>query len=345
MRVSELAFSHKPPPTAAAVLSDRTLRLRAGMISVVVAVAIFSTKFYAYLLTSSTAVLSDALESVVNIVAAIFTLVSLRIASLPADENHPYGHGKVEFLSSGFEGGLIAFASLLIVYQAALALWTGQRVAAIEAGLVLVTAAGIANAALGFFLLRTGRRTNSPAIEADGQHVLTDFWTSAGVIVGLVLVRLTGVAALDPIVAIVLGANLTWVGARLLRRAVGGLLDESDPTLLGKIVDTIDNARTPGVIALHRLRAFRSGGAAHLDAQLVVPRFWSVEDAHEVANRFEERVIAGVAQATDFTLHLEPCRSVYCSGCSVEPCPVRGHVFAEDRDWSLGALTHEPPPD
>ncbi len=345
MRVSELGFSHKQPPTADAALSDRALRLRAGIVSVVVAAGIFAAKFLAYQLTGSTAVLSDALESVVNIVAALFTLVSLGIASLPADENHPYGHGKVEFLSSGFEGGLIAFASLLIVYQAALALWTGQRVEAIEEGLVLVTAAGIANALLGYFLLRTGRRTNSPALEADGQHVLTDFWTSAGVIVGLVLVRVTGNATLDPLVAMVLGANLTWVGAKLLRRAVGGLLDESDPALLGRIADTIGGARTPGVIALHRLRAFRSGGAAHLDAQLVVPRFWPVSQAHEVANGFEESVIAGVGQDADFTLHLEPCRSVYCSGCRVEPCPVRAHAFAQERDWSQAALTGEPPPD
>ena len=343
MRVSEVAYSHRVPATPQAVVVDRARRLRAGAISLIVAGLVFTAKFIGYQLTGSTAILSDALESIVNIVAALFTLASLAFASRPADESHPYGHGKIEFLSSGFEGGLIAFAALIIMYQAGEAFWFGNQLRAIDHGLVLVIGAGLANALLGFFLVRVGRRTHSPAIEADGQHVLTDFWTSAGVVVGLVLVRLTGWQELDPLVAIAVGGNLAIVGARLTRRAVGGLLDESDRPLLAKLTSVIQQVRTPGVIAIHRLRAIRSGGAAHFDAHVVVPRFWSVAQAHDFSDGFELAIQKGVGQDAECIFHLDPCRSVYCPTCHVEPCPVRAHPFVSDRDWSLQAVTGEAP--
>jgi cation diffusion facilitator family transporter len=343
MHVSEIAYSHRVPETPQAVVADRARRLRAGAISLIVAAVVFTAKFIGYQLTGSTAILSDALESIVNIVAALFTLGSLAFASRPADESHPYGHGKIEFLSSGFEGGLIAFAALIIMYQAAESLWLGHQVQAIDQGLVLVLGAGIANALLGFFLIRAGRRTHSPAIEADGQHVLTDFWTSAGVVVGLVLVRISGWQALDPLVAIAVAGNLAIVGARLSRRAVGGLLDESDRPLLGKLTSVIQQVRSPGVIAIHRLRAIRSGGVAHLDAHVVVPRFWSVAQAHDFSDGFELAIANGVGQDAECIFHLDPCRSVYCPTCRVEPCPVRAHPFVADRDWSQQVLTGEAP--
>lgn len=341
MPVSELIYSNRVPDAPQAVVADRAIRLRAGTISLVAAVLIFAAKFVGYQLTGSTAILSDALESVVNIVAALFTLASLAIASRPADESHPYGHGKVEFLSSGFEGGLIAFAALVIVYQAGHALWFGQRITSIEEGLVLVIVAGFANALLGYFLVRAGRRMHSPAIEADGLHVLTDFWTSAGVVVGLGLVRITGWQALDPLVAIALGGNLAIIGARLLRRAVGGLLDESDRGLLAKLTSVIQTVRHPGGIAIHRLRAIRSGGVVHVDAHVVVPRFWSVSDAHDFSDGFELEIVNGIGQVAECIFHLDPCRSVYCRSCRVQACPVRAHAFVGDRDWSLETLTSE----
>lgn len=344
MPVSELTYA-RLHTKARTPIADRTTRLRAGIVSVVVAIVIFVVKFAAYQLTGSTAILSDALESVVNIVAATFTLASLAIASMPADESHPYGHGKVEFLAGGFEGGLIAFAALLIVYEAAQAILFGHQVLAIDVGLAFVVAAGVANLALGFFLLAAGRRTNSPAIVADGHHVLSDFWTSAGVLVGLVLVRITGWQLLDPLIAAAVGVNLAVVGGLLLRRAVGGLLDESDPALLKKLTAVVQTVRTRPIIAIHRMRSFRSGGVAHVDAHVVVPRFWSVSQAHDLSDEFEIEVTRGIEQDAECIFHLDPCRSAYCANCQVEPCPVRAHAFVADRDWSLPTLTGEAPED
>jgi cation diffusion facilitator family transporter len=322
---------------------DRSARLHAGAVSLGASVVFFALKFGGYLATGSTAVLSDALESIVNVVAALFTVASLAFSARPADESHPYGHGKIEFLSSAFEGGLIAFAAVVILYQAAEALLFGVTLRSIDLGLALIAVAGIGNALLGTYLIRVGRAARSPALEADGQHVLTDFWTTVGVIVGLALVRVTGIDAVDPIVAGMVAINLAFVGAGLVRSAVGGLLDASEPKLLERLAGAIDRARIPGVVAVHRLRAIRVGGAVHVDAHLVVPRFWQVSAAHELAARFEDEVMRAVEGEAEHAFHLDPCRSLYCSGCPLDPCPVRAHPFAGRPPVTVADLTSEPP--
>lgn len=345
MRVDALAESPPGPQRASERSSDVKIRVRAGVISLVVGVVLLGVKLVAYFLTGSQAILSDALESIVNIVAALFAVAALVFAGRPADLSHPYGHGKVEFLSGGFEGGLIAFAALLIIYEAAITLWSGFELRAIETGVVLVAAAGAGNAVLGMFLVRIGRRVHSLTLEADGLHVLSDFWTSVAVIVGLLLVRTTGWQILDPLLAIGVGVNLAWTGASLLRRAAGGLLDESDPQLLGSLAGAIGEIQSPGIIGVHRLRAIRSGGVANIDAHLVVPRFWSVSDGHDAANRFSEDVVHRVDRDAEFVFHVDPCRAAYCWGCLVEPCPVRSHPFRELPNHSIDGLVGGPPKD
>src|SRR5215813_13379743 len=191
-------------------LDASRVRVRAGSLSLVVAVVLLAAKYQAYLLTGSTAILSDALESIVNVVAAVFAGGGLIFAGRPADRNHPYGHGKIEFFSAAFEGGLIAFAALVIVYEVALSLIRGVEVRRLEFGLVIVLGAGLVNLLLGWHLVRTGRKHDSLTLVADGQHVLSDFYTSVGIVAGLFLVRLTGLAWIDPLVAAVVALNLMW---------------------------------------------------------------------------------------------------------------------------------------
>jgi cation diffusion facilitator family transporter len=307
-----------PPPAG-----DERVRLRAGVLSAVVGVALLAVKYGAWLATGSTAILADAMESIVNVVAALFALGSLVFAGRPADRSHPYGHGKIEFFSAVFEGGLIAFAAALICWSALLDLLQGAAVRAVELGLVLVVAAGLVNLALGAFLVRTGRRVRSLVLEADGQHVLSDFWTSAGVVVGLVLVRLTGVAWIDPVVALVVGANLAFTGARLVRTAAGGLLDEEDSALIRRLVAVMARERDANVIDVHRLRAIRAGRLTHADGHLIVPEYWTVEQAHHHTEDFVRRVLAGSDLEGDVVLHTDPCRRAFCAACLVAGCPVR----------------------
>ena len=307
--------------------ADLHVRLSAGLVSLVVGAGLLGAKYVAYRLTGSAAVLSDAMESIVNVVAALFALGGLVFAGRPADRNHPYGHGKIEFFSAAFEGGLIAFAAVMIVYEAILCLVQGLEVRAVDMGLLIVGGAGIVNLVLGGFLLRTGRTYSSLTLVADGKHVLSDFWTSLGVVVGLLLVRVTGVVWLDPVVAAIVGVNLAWTGMRLVRHAAGGLLDEEDTELVTRLLAALNASMVPGIIRVHNLRAIRFGRFTHIDAHLVVPEFWSVERAHDAADAFERQVIASGALEGEIVFHTDPCRRIYCARCDIADCPIRVEPF------------------
>jgi cation diffusion facilitator family transporter len=309
------------------VAEDARIRLRAGLISLTVALLMLAAKYQAYRMTGSTAVLSDALESIVNVVAAVFALGGLVFAGRPADRNHPYGHGKIEFFSAAFEGGLIAFASVVIVYEAVLILLAGAAVRQISAGVVIVLVTGLVNLVLGWYLVRTGRRYNSLTLVADGKHVIADFWTSAGVVVGLLLVQLTGLAWLDPLVALLVALSLMWTGFRLVRHAAGGLLDEEDPALLSRVLAALQQYVGHGVIRVHHLRAIRSGRFHHVEAHLVVPEFWSVDRAHGVSEDVAARVIHDLGVEGEMVFHTDPCHRIYCATCDLEACPIRREPF------------------
>jgi cation diffusion facilitator family transporter len=309
------------------VAEDARIRLRAGLISLVVAVLMLAAKYQAYRMTQSTAVLSDALESIVNVVAAVFALGGLLFAGRPADRNHPYGHGKIEFFSAAFEGGLIAFASVVIVFEVARILLAGAELRQISAGIVIVFATGLVNLVLGWYLVRIGRRYQSLTLVADGKHVIADFWTSAGVVVGLLLVQLTGLAWLDPLVALLVALSLMWTGFKLVRHAAGGLLDEEDPVLLSRVLNALQSYVGHGVIRVHHLRAIRSGRFHHVEAHLVVPEFWSVERAHDVSEDVAARVIRDLGVEGEMVFHTDPCHRIYCAVCDLEDCPIRREPF------------------
>lgn len=312
-----------PPP------ADTPIRLRAALVSLFVGAALLVVKFVAYRATGSTAILSDAMESIVNVIAALFACGSLLFAGMPADRNHPYGHGKIEFFTAAFEGGLIAFAAIMIVYEAAETLiWTGVQVAQLDLGVALTAAAGVVNLALGGYLVRTGNRCQSLALVADGKHVISDFWTSAGVVVGLLLVKATGILWLDPAIAIAVGINLAWTGWKLVRYASGGLLDEEDTDLLRKLLRAMNAGVGHGIIRVHNLRAIRSGRFSHVDAHLVVPEFWPVKRAHDAAQAFEKHVIGIADVHGEILFHLDPCRQAYCAHCDLPDCPIRVEPFS-----------------
>jgi cation diffusion facilitator family transporter len=257
----------------------------------------------------------------------VFAIGALIFAGRPADRNHPYGHGKMEFLSAAFEGGLIAFAALVILYEVVQSLIHGVELRSLDLGLSIVLGAGLANLALGYYLVRAGRRYDSLALMADGRHVLADFYTSAGIVIGLLLVRFTGITMLDPVVAAVVALNLMWTGVRLIRQAAGGLLDEEDPALLDRLLQVLQPQLGQGVIRVHHLRAIRAGRFYHVDAHLVVPEFWTVERSHELAEDLGERVVKDLNVEGEMTLHTDPCHRIYCRMCDLDDCPVRREPF------------------
>lgn len=339
-----------PPSPAALTLSasdaeDRRLRVRAGMISLVVSVLLLSAKFTAYWLTQSQAVFSDAMESIVNVAAAGIALFAIRFSARPADDDHPYGHGKIEFVTAGFEGGLIAFAGLAITYEAIRALITPpDHLPRLEIGLAIIAAAAVANLLLGLFLVRTGNRHGSLALKADGHHVISDFWTSAGTIGGLTLVWLTDVIWIDAATAIVFACLLFWTGGKLLRQAARGLLDEMDPALVEEVAEALEAGRGDGIIDVHDLRAINVGDRRHVDLHLVVPEFWTVDQAHDAMDAYEVRVRASHSLRVELQFHVDPCARAYCARCDLASCAVRGAAFKERRRITGETVVRGPEP-
>ncbi len=309
---------------ADSVLADaRTQRLRAGRLALAVGVLVFGGKLLGYALTGSTAVFSDAMESVVNVAAGGVLLLSLIVAARPADRDHPYGHGKVEYFSAGLEGAFLLVAAGWVVFEAAHALAVGHVVHSLDVGLACVVAASAANAALGSYLVRVGERTRSAALVADGRHVLTDVWTTAGVVVGLGAVALTDLHVLDPLVAIAVGLHILRQAVALMRESVRGLMDEADETLLAAVAAAMEAQREDSWIDVHGLRCRRVGAAVHTDLHLVVPRYFEVERLHRVHDAVAGAIGAAVGHDSETVVHYDPCRPHDCPHCAMAECPVR----------------------
>lgn len=281
----------------------QVVRTAAG--SVAVACVVLALKSGASALTGSVALLADALESVVNVAAAIAALVAVRFAALPPDANHPYGHTKAEYLSAVLEGALIVLAAVAILHQA----WGGLLAPRVPdqpaAGLLVSAAATGLNAAWAALLFRHGAALRSPALLADARHLLADVVTSAGVILGIGLVVLTGILWLDPLLAALTAANILWSGSRLVRASVGGLMDEAvEPGLLARIRGAV-SGNAQGAIEAHDLRTRHAGSITFVEFHLVVPGQMRVEDAHAICDRIEAALRAEVEGAA-VTIHVEP---------------------------------------
>lgn len=285
--------------------AHRLLR-RASWISFWTGVVMFAIKAGAWWATRSSAILGDAAESVVHVAAVGFVVYSLRLSQKPPDESHPYGHAKVAFFSAGFEGALICIAALFIIWSA-IAQWiAGEGPQHLGGGMVLVALALAINGGLGWWLLATGRRHRSLILEANGRHVLTDAWTSIGVIGGLALTLATGWMGFDPLCAILVALNILWSGARLMWRSANGLMDRADPAVQAALVARLDRATSAKGVTWHQMRHRHLGEGHWVDFHLVFPDSTTVRDAHETATAIEDEIRDELGSATVVTSHLEP---------------------------------------
>jgi cation diffusion facilitator family transporter len=319
----------------------QALRARAGRVSLAAGLLVFGGKVSAYILTGSAAVFSDAMESTVNVVAAGLLVWTLSIAARPADRGHPYGHGKVEFFSAGIEGALIVVAAVLIAVEAIREIVSGEGPERLGIGLALLAGFSTINLALGLYLVRSGRQTGSLALVADGKHVLTDVWTSAGVIIGLAAVAVTGFVLLDPLIAMLVAANVVREGWKLTRTAVEGLMDAADDELLGGITAELELKRPPEWIDVHGLRAWRSGAALHTDLHLVVPRYFDADQLHSIHEAVEDAITLQHVGPGEAVVHFDPCRAPHCSSCAMSDCPVRSTALMNRPSLTLARATRE----
>lgn len=279
---------------------------RYAWLSIAAAVATISLKAGAYFMTGSVGLLSDALESVINLVAAVIALWILKVAAAPPDEEHMFGHNKVEYFSSGIEGALIFLAAMSIGYAAVRRLLDPQPLEQIGIGLTINLLATAINFVVSRILLRAGRQNHSIVLEADGHHLMTDVWTSVGVIAGVGLVTMTGWWRLDPIVAILVALNILWSGWGLIKRSVYGLLDTSvEQKIHEKLVEMLDEFKRKEKIDYHALRTRQSGVQKFIYVHILVPGSWSVQKGHDLLEEIEAAIREEIANSVVFT-HLEP---------------------------------------
>jgi cation diffusion facilitator family transporter len=276
-----------------------------ALMSVVVGAVVLALKYYAYRLTGSVALYSDALESIVNVAASIGALVAIRYSTIPADANHPYGHNKAEYFSVVIEGALIIIAAVLIFREAYGAFLAPRVLEAPVEGLAVNGAATVLNGWWCAVLIGVGRRRRSPALVADGKHLLTDVVSSFGVLAGLVLSIVTGIPILDPILAALVALNILWSGWRLVRESVGGLMDEAVPAATLDSIREIISANAGGALEAHDVRTRHAGRRTFIDFHLVVPGDMTVSTAHEICDRIEKALREEVDD-TMITIHVEP---------------------------------------
>jgi len=321
--------------------NDFRSNYRVMLAAVIVGVILMGLKFYGYWITGSSALLSDALESIINVVASAFGLGSVLFAAKPADESHPYGHGSIEFFSAGFEGSLILIAALGIFIEGMKQALNPVSLPNLQQGMFFLMMSGVGNLALGLVLLRVGRRTKSIVLEADGRHLLTDVFTSVAVILGLALVLWTGWYRLDGIIACAAGLNIVYWGTGLVRRAFGGLMHASDPQLLDDITQLLKAHKKEIWIDIHKLRAWQSGRRVHVDFHLCVPVDMSIVDGHREVKELESLFSEHFRGMSDILIHLDPCKQTECSFCEVDPCDERKETVNHKNSWDRQNLTRD----
>jgi cation diffusion facilitator family transporter len=285
------------------VIQDNKIAMRW---SLWIGLAMFGMKIYAYYITQSAAILSDAAESVVHVLAVSFAAYSLWLSTKPADPSHLYGHDRISFFSAGFEGAMIVMAAVYIIYESVMKWIRGLYLQNIETGTFFIVIATAINGLLGWYLVSRGKRNNSLILVANGKHVLTDSWTSFGVILGLVLTIVTGWLPFDPIVAILVALNILWSGGKLMRQSIGGLMDEADPEVHSKILSILEQETSKHSIVFHDVRHRNAGNKLHIEFHLLFHKDLTIAEAHEKATMIEKAIAKAFPVITEVTSHLEP---------------------------------------
>lgn len=302
---------------------------------VIIGFIILVLKFFAYYITSSNAILTDAVESIVNVTAGIITYFSIKISLMPKDDSHPYGHGKVEFLSAGVEGTLILIAGILMIGKALYNFVEENTLHELDYGIYITSFSGLINYFMGFALVRLGNKEGSIALRSSGEHLKSDAYTTVGMILGLALVFFTGIHLLDNIIAIIFGGMLVYTGFVITKESISGIMDEADEKLLTEIISYLNQNRRSNWIDFHNLRVIKYGANLHIDAHLTVPRYLTAELVHSEMKIVEELIKNKYNTQVEIFLHPDPCRDTACHLCTVVDCPIRKSEFKSSVAWNL----------
>jgi len=295
-------------------------------------------KFTAYYITHSVSILTDALESIVNVVAAFIGLYSLYVSAKPRDMDHPYGHGKAEFVSAAVEGTLIFSAGAIIIYSGVRNLFIAQTLQKIDLGIYLVGATAIINWVLGYFSLQQGRKNDSLALIASGRHLQTDTYSTFGIMLGLVLIIFTGYTWIDGAIAIAFGVFIIYTGYTIIRKSLAGIMDEADMDLLKNMVAVLNANRRDAWVDLHNLRVIKYGNILHVDCHLTVPWYFNINQSHEEIDVLGNLIRKDFGESLELFVHSDGCEYFQCPICDKKACPVRQHPFEGEVVWTVNNI-------
>ena len=304
------------------------------LISLITGIVLMAAKFGAYFLTASNFVLTDAAESIVNVVASSFAFFSIYLASQPRDENHPYGHGKVEYFSVFIEGALIGIAGVIIIIKSIYGIFYPNAIHDLLIGAIIIGITGAVNGALGYYMIGRGKKIPSITIEADGRHLITDMVTSSGLVIGLLLIYFTNLLWLDSSLSILVGLYIIFTGYKLVRRSVAGLMDEADFDVVREIVQVLDEERRDEWIDLHNFRAQKYGNELHIDCHMTLPSYLDLNRVHTEVSLVDKLVNNRITK-TELFIHADPCLPECCYYCSMPNCPIRSEAQTTRIPWTM----------
>lgn len=301
-------------------------------------IVLFIAKIVAYYLTNSLAILSDALESIVNVLAGVIGLYSLYVAAKPSDEDHPYGHGKAEFVSAAAEGGLIVAAGVLIIYETITNFITNKPISSIDYGIILVGATAVINYVAGFICLKVGKQNKSLALQASGKHLQTDTYSTLAIIAGLIIISITKINWLDKVIALTMSIFIMRSGYLIIRQSLAGIMDQQDMALLQQLVQVLNDNKKVNWVDLHNLRVIKYGSQLHIDCHLTVPWYLNVHEAHAEIDDLINLIRTNFEDSIEFFVHTDGCLPFSCKLCKKFTCPVRQHPFEHTIEWTLDNL-------
>ena len=305
----------------------------------IIGIVLFVAKLIAWRLTNSDAVFSDAMESIVNIIAAFMGLYSLYVAAKPKDEDHPYGHGKVEFITSGVEGTLIIFAGVVIIVQAVNSLLSNNIPGKLDWGMLIVAITAIINYVMGYISLQKGLKEKSLVLQSSGKHLMSDTITTGGVVLSLIIVYFTKIYWLDALVALVFGVYIIVVGYKIVRKSLSGIMDEQDIKLVEKVADILEKNREEDWIDVHNMKIQQFGANLHIDAHITLPYYYSLREAHQEMEKVILVLAKNAKRQIEFNFHMDDCKPKSCEVCQLKNCPVREKEFLKRITWTAQNIT------
>ena len=320
---------------------NNRIKLKVQRIIAISSVLIFGGKLIAYFLTNSVGILTDALESTVNVTTGFITLYAIVVSLRPKDENHPFGHGKAEFLSASIEGFLIMIAGLVIIFEATKRFFVPAEIQKLDIGIWIVAIAGLLNYVIGWYSIRIGKKNNSIALISGGKHLQSDTYSSIGLVLGLVLLYYTKMAWLDSLIALIFGTIIIVTGYKILKETTSNLMDEADFKLIEKFGKTIDENKSEEWIDIHNFKLVKYGNVFHINCDLVLPWNLSLADAHEEGEKLKNLLVSNFSEDIVFNLHTDDCQKMYCSHCKRAHCGERTAEFETLLSFDIDRFTKE----